>query len=50
MTMDPTEVIAGGRLIAERYQLIGRIDSGGTAEVWRARDIRLGRDVAVSRG
>jgi len=47
MTMDRTEVIAGGRLIAERYQLIGRIDSGGTAEVWRARDVRLGRDVAV---
>ena len=47
MTMDRTEVIAGGRLVAERYQLISRIDSGGTAEVWRARDIRLGRDVAV---
>lgn len=47
MTMDRTEVIVGGRLIAERYQLIGRIDSGGTAEVWRARDIRLGRDIAV---
>ncbi|GAC1697364.1 MAG: hypothetical protein NVS9B6_05670 [Candidatus Limnocylindrales bacterium] len=47
MTMDRTEVIGGGRLVAERYQLISRIDSGGTAEVWRARDIRLGRDVAV---
>jgi len=47
MTMDRTEVIAGGRLVAERYQLGGRIDAGGTAEVWRARDIRLGRDVAV---
>ncbi|HUQ17244.1 MAG TPA: serine/threonine protein kinase [Candidatus Saccharimonadales bacterium] len=45
--MDRTEVIGGGRLVAERYQLISRIDSGGTAEVWRARDIRLGRDVAV---
>lgn len=45
--MDRTEVIAGGRLISERYQLISRIDSGGTAEVWRARDVRLGRDVAV---
>jgi len=45
--MDRTEVLGGGRLVAERYQLTGRIDSGGTAEVWRARDIRLGRDVAV---
>ncbi len=45
--MDRTEVIGGGRLISDRYQLLGRIDSGGTAEVWRARDIRLGRDVAV---
>ena len=47
MTMDRTEVISNGRLVAERYQLLGRIDSGGTAEVWRARDVRLGRDVAV---
>jgi serine/threonine protein kinase len=45
--MDRTEIIAGGRLISDRYHLMGRIDSGGTAEVWRARDIRLGRDVAV---
>lgn len=45
--MDRTEVIAGGRIISDRYHLMGRIDSGGTAEVWRARDIRLGRDVAV---
>ena len=45
--MDRTEVLGGGRLVAERYQLTGRIDSGGTAQVWRARDIRLGRDVAV---
>jgi len=47
MTMDRTEVFAGGRLVADRYQLHVRIDGGGTAEVWRARDIRLGRDVAV---
>ena len=36
-----------GRLIAERYRLVERIDRGGTAEVWRARDERLDRDVAV---
>jgi serine/threonine-protein kinase len=36
-----------GRLIAGRYRLGERIDRGGTAEVWRARDERLDRDVAV---
>jgi serine/threonine protein kinase len=39
---DPT-----GRLLAGRYRLTERIDRGGTAEVWRARDERLDRDVAV---
>jgi serine/threonine-protein kinase len=36
-----------GRLLAGRYRLTERIDRGGTAEVWRARDLRLERDVAV---
>jgi len=36
-----------GRLLAGRYRLTERIDRGGTAEVWRARDERLDRDVAV---
>jgi serine/threonine-protein kinase len=36
-----------GRLIAGRYRLAERIDRGGTAEVWRGRDERLDRDVAV---
>jgi eukaryotic-like serine/threonine-protein kinase len=36
-----------GRLLAGRYRLTERIDRGGTAEVWRARDLRLDRDVAV---
>ncbi len=36
-----------GRLLAGRYRLIERLDRGGTAEVWHARDERLDRDVAV---
>ena len=35
------------RVLAGRYRLLERIDRGGTAEVWRARDLRLDRDVAV---
>ncbi|MEO8228160.1 MAG: protein kinase [Chloroflexota bacterium] len=36
----------GTRLVG-RYRLLARIGSGGFATVYRARDIRLGRDVAV---
>jgi serine/threonine protein kinase len=35
------------RLLAERYRLIERIDEGGAGEVWRARDEKLDRDVAI---
>lgn len=35
------------RLLAGRYRLIEHIDRGGTAEVWRGRDERLDRAVAV---
>jgi serine/threonine protein kinase len=38
---------ASTRLLATRYRLIERIDEGGAGEVWRARDEKLDRDVAI---
>ena len=36
-----------GRVLAHRYRLFERIDEGGAGEVWRARDEKLDRDVAI---
>src|SRR2546425_10365447 len=38
---------AEGRVLAHRYRLLERIDEGGAGEVWRARDEKLDRDVAI---
>ncbi|MGH2383953.1 MAG: serine/threonine-protein kinase, partial [Candidatus Limnocylindria bacterium] len=37
------------QLILDRYRLIERLAVGGSAEVWRAHDVQLEREVAVKR-
>ena len=46
MALDP-RTDASARVLAGRYRLLDRIDEGGAGEVWRARDTKLDRDVAV---
>jgi serine/threonine-protein kinase len=39
--------MTAARVIGDRYQVEGLLGRGGTASVWRARDLRLGRTVAI---
>ena len=43
VTLDP----GVGRTLGDRYELVAVIGRGGMAEVWEARDTRLGRRVAI---
>jgi serine/threonine protein kinase len=36
-----------GEVIAERYELLAHLGDGGTASVWRAKDLTLEREVAI---
>ncbi|MGW2423743.1 serine/threonine-protein kinase [Streptomyces sp. NPDC001709] len=43
----PQQEAGGGRLVAGRYRLLGRLGHGGMGTVWRAKDETVDREVAV---
>ena len=45
--IEPVHVLGGGDVLDGTYELVDRIGDGGMGVVFRARDRRLGRDVAV---
>lgn len=40
-------MISPGMLISERYEIIDKVGSGGMADVYNAKDLRLNRNVAI---